>query len=75
MVTQALVNKSIKCNEKVLDIANQCCTCGSCDVSCKICRYNLEPLDMIHELRAKLVEDGQLLPQHMLYIDHSAQRR
>ena len=70
MVTRALVNNSIKCNEKVLDIANQCCMCGSCDITCKVCRYNLEPLDMIRELRAELVKDGQLLPQHKIYIDH-----
>jgi Fe-S oxidoreductase len=68
-VSLALINGSIKYNEKVLDIAYQCSTCGSCDVSCKVCRYNLEPLDMIRELRAKLVEDGQLLPQHKPVID------
>jgi Fe-S oxidoreductase len=68
-VSLALINGSIKYNEKVLDIAYQCSTCGSCDVTCKICRYNLEPLDMIRELRAKLVEDGQLLPQHKPVMD------
>jgi len=57
-------------SDRVLDIVYKCVTCGSCDVACKVCRYNMEPLEMIHELRFKLVEDGQLLPQHMLYIDH-----
>jgi Fe-S oxidoreductase len=66
----ALLNGSIQYNKKLLDIVYKCVTCGNCDVSCKVCRYNLEPLEMIHELRFKLVEDGQLLPQHMLYIDH-----
>ena len=56
--------------DRMLDIVYKCVTCGNCDVSCKVCRYNMEPLEMIHELRFKLVEDGQLLPQHMLYIDH-----
>jgi Fe-S oxidoreductase len=43
---------------------------GLCDVSDKICRYEMEPLQVMHELRFKLVEDGQLLPQHMPIIDN-----
>jgi Fe-S oxidoreductase len=70
MVAQSLLNGKSSYTDRVLDIVYKCVTCGNCDVSCKVCRYNLEPLEMIHELRFKLVEDGQLLPQHMLYIDH-----
>jgi len=55
--------------DRVLDIVYKCQTCGGCDVSCKICRYNLEPLATWFELRAKLVEDGQTLPQHTAIID------
>ena len=55
--------------DRVLDIVYKCQTCGSCDVTCKVCRYNLEPLETILELRAKLVEDGQCLPQHKVIID------
>ena len=68
-VTLALLNGRITYNEKLKDIAFQCQTCGTCDVTCKICRYNLEPLDMIRELRAKLVSDGQTLPQHKALIN------
>lgn len=53
-----------------LKIAYSCLMDGSCDVSCKVCRMNMEPLEAMRELRFKLVEDGQLLPQHMLYIDN-----
>jgi Fe-S oxidoreductase len=66
----SLLNGQSDYTDRVSDIVFKCMTCGSCDVSDKICRYNLEPLEMMHELRFKLVEDGQLLPQHMLYIDH-----
>jgi Fe-S oxidoreductase len=69
-VALSLLDGQCTYTDRVLDIVYKCATCGSCDVSDKICRYNLEPLEMIHELRFKLVEDGQLLPQHMLYIGH-----
>jgi Fe-S oxidoreductase len=68
-VTLALLNGSINYDSKALEVAYQCQTCGSCDIACKICRYNLEPLDMIRELRAKLVSDGQTLPQHQTHIN------
>jgi len=69
-VSRALIKDEIEYSEKLKEIAFECVTCGNCDVACKVCRYNLEPLDMIHELRFKLVEDGQTLPQHMRYIEH-----
>src|SRR5512136_185154 len=67
-LTRALLENTISYNEKEKDIAFQCNTCGSCDVTCKVCRYNLEPLEMIRELRAKLVSDGQTLVQHQAII-------
>lgn len=52
-----------------LKIAYSCLLDGACDVSCKVCRYNMEPLEAMRELRFKLVEDGQLVPQQMPYIE------
>ncbi len=51
-----------------LDILYKCQMCGACDVSCK-CNKDMEPLSIAQELRIKAVEDGQLLPAHMLIID------
>jgi Fe-S oxidoreductase len=48
---------------KLLDVFYKCNTCGGCDVACK--RNNdMEPLRVMLDIRAKLVEMGQLLPQH-----------
>jgi len=55
--------------QRFVDITYNCLLCGSCDVSCKVCRYNIEPLQVMKELRLKLVEDGQLLPQHQAVIE------
>jgi len=49
--------------ESVKDSVFKCNLCGLCDVSCKLCRYDMEPLAAMHELRFKLVEDGHTLPQ------------
>jgi Fe-S oxidoreductase len=62
-------------SDRVLDMVYACQTCGSCDVSCKVCRYNLEPLETLFELRAKLIEDGQRLPQHAAVIDNLRKER
>lgn len=49
--------------EKVKESIFQCTMCGLCDVSCKICRYDMEPITDLRELRASLVEMGHELPQ------------
>ncbi len=69
-VALSLLNGQSIYSDRVVDIVYKCVTCGSCDVSDKICRYNLEPLEMIHELRFRLVEDGQLLLEHTAVIEH-----
>ncbi len=70
-VALALLEKRFRYedSDRLLDIVYQCMLDGLCDVSDKICRYNMEPLETMRELRFRLVEDGQLLPQHMPIID------
>ncbi len=60
----SLMEGRIDVNENVIDSVFQCQLCGSCDVTCKICRYDMEPLAALHELRFKLVEDGHTLDAH-----------
>jgi Fe-S oxidoreductase len=69
-VALSLLNKQSTYTDRVIDVIYKCTTCGSCDVSDKICRYNLEPLEMIQELKIRAVEDGQVLPQHTTVIEH-----
>ena len=64
----AILDGKIGYSDKVLDIFYKCQTCGACDVSCKVCRY-LEPLEAMFEMRARLVGDGEMLPQHMGVIE------
>jgi len=61
----ALLEGRFSYTERLPEIVYKCMLDGLCDVSCKICRYDLEPVEAMRELRFKLVEDGQLLPEHM----------
>jgi Fe-S oxidoreductase len=68
-VARSLIRGESGYSDTVRDIAFTCMTCGSCDVSCKVCRYNLEPLEMVRELKFRLVEDGQGLEAHQAIVD------
>ncbi len=68
-VMLSLLEGRSNCTDKVLEIAYACQMDGLCDVADKICRYNMEPLEAMREWRYKLVEDGQMLPEHMVIID------
>ncbi|MBN2115679.1 MAG: (Fe-S)-binding protein [Anaerolineales bacterium] len=63
-VARSLLNEQSEYSDTVRNIVHTCMTCGACDVSCKVCRYNLEPLEMVRELKFSLVEAEQVLDQH-----------
>lgn len=46
----------------LLEATTACTACGACDVACKICRYNLEPLEFNLALKHDAVESGNALP-------------
>ena len=68
-LARSLLKEQSTVTDTVRRIAFSCMACGACDVSCKVCRYNLEPLDMVRELKFKLVEEGQGLESHQQLID------
>ena len=68
-VARSLINGQSEYSDAAREIVFTCLTCGSCDVSCKVCRYNLEPLEMVRELKTRLVDDGQCLPEHQAIIN------
>jgi Fe-S oxidoreductase len=59
----SLMDGRSQVTEKVKDSVFQCNMCGLCEVSCKICRYDMEPLAAMRELRFTLVKQGHELPQ------------
>ena len=67
-VAYSLLKGRIEIDETFLDVLYKCHMDGSCDVSCKV-QQDIEPLQLMQELRIKCVEDGQLVPAHMVVID------
>lgn len=53
----ALLEGKIPYNEKLMEVVYTCTECGLCDVSCKYLN-DLEPLEVIQELREELVKKG-----------------
>ncbi len=65
----ALVNKELPMTDTIVDVIHTCTSCGSCDVACKITRFNLEPLDHNIELKAEAVRQGKILPAQKRMMD------
>jgi Fe-S oxidoreductase len=66
----SLLEGRIGYNDELKDIVWKCQMGGACDVSDKICRYNIRGLEVMREMRFKLVEDGETLSQHKSYINN-----
>lgn len=54
----ALVNGEQPVGDATAQIIHSCLSCGACDVSCKICRYNLEPLEHNIALKEEAVRQA-----------------
>jgi Fe-S oxidoreductase len=67
-IALSLLEGRINYSETLLDVVYQCQMDGSCDVSCKSVQ-DIEPLQMMQELRIKCVQDGQIIPAHAEAID------
>jgi len=64
-LARALLEGEIELTPKVLEVIYTCTLCGACDVTCKFSR-DMEPLEILHELREYVVKEGKgPLPGHM----------
>jgi Fe-S oxidoreductase len=52
----SLMDGRSEVTDQVVDVAFKCQLCGNCDVACKLCRYDMEPILALREFRAHLVE-------------------
>ncbi|MDR1571153.1 MAG: (Fe-S)-binding protein [Clostridiales Family XIII bacterium] len=66
---QVLLDGRSEFTEQAVEAIHSCTACGSCDVSCKITRYNLEPLAHNIALKERAVELGKYYPGQKAAID------
>jgi Fe-S oxidoreductase len=64
----SLLKERIDLNDASRDTIYQCQMCGGCDVSCKVER-DLEPYEIMQELRFRCVEKGVIPPEHLKMVD------
>jgi Fe-S oxidoreductase len=68
-LARGLIDGDIDYSERLLDVIYRCTLCGACDVTCKYYR-DMEPIEILQELRNKCVEDGHgPLPDHKPMIE------
>ena len=60
-LSQSLLDGRADLNETVTETIHSCTSCGACDITCKVTRYNLEPLEHNIEQKAYAVEHGAVL--------------
>ncbi|MEM2425041.1 MAG: (Fe-S)-binding protein [Candidatus Bathyarchaeia archaeon] len=65
----ALLENRLVLSDKLMDVAFECLTCGSCHTTCQINKVHLEPREAIIDLREFLVEKGLVSDEHRAIIE------
>ncbi len=55
--------------ETMNQILFECTMCGACQVQCRTYNYNLNPIEVMQELRTHFIENGQLILEHSMMIE------
>jgi Fe-S oxidoreductase len=55
--------------DEMVDILYRCQMCGACEVSCRTNNFLGDLGRIIDELRFKAIEDGAIVPEHMLLLE------
>jgi Fe-S oxidoreductase len=67
----SLLDGRSEVTDKVVDIAFRCQLCGNCDVGCKMCRYDMEPLAALRGFRTHLVAMDRVPDAYRPLIDRT----
>jgi Fe-S oxidoreductase len=67
----AFLKGMVPYSEKMLDIVYRCTMCGACDTNCRVIMGNMiSNNEIVHAQRVRCVEDGQILPEHLVMVDN-----
>ncbi|MCP4714453.1 MAG: (Fe-S)-binding protein [Deltaproteobacteria bacterium] len=65
-----LEERSSYFDEGLVDIVFKCMMDGCCDVACKVNRYDMELVEVMRQLRFRMIDNGCFPAQDLLYIEH-----
>ncbi len=65
----SMVHGRSELNEAVAEIIYKCQLCGACDAACKVFRDDIDLTEVLLELRAQCVEQGESMIEHMAMMD------
>lgn len=65
----SLLSERSQLNEEITEIIYRCQLCGACDSACKVFRDDIDLSEVLLELRAHCVEQGQLTLEHIAIMD------
>jgi heterodisulfide reductase subunit D len=69
IMANSMISGRSELTEGATEIIYRCQMCGACDAACKVYRDDIDLTEILLELRAHCVEEGQLLIEHMAMID------
>ncbi len=55
--------------ETMRQMVFECTMCGACQLQCRTYNYNLNPIEVMQELRLHFVEQGEYVPEHYMVIE------
>lgn len=74
-LARGLLEGEFELTDKAIEVIYACTLCGACAVTCKFTR-DMEPLEILHELRKLCVEKGKgPLPGHLPAVDSIRKNR
>ncbi len=56
--------------ETMKQIVFECSMCGACQTQCRTYNYNLNPMEVMQELRSHFVEQGEFVDEHIMMIEN-----
>ncbi len=68
-IAHSLYREKSEITEELQDIIFSCQLCGACQIICHSNQEICEPLEIAQELRVKCVEEGELIPEHMMMVE------
>ncbi len=70
-LAHAMIHGRVDYTEGLLDAVYRCTLGGACDVQCRLNMGNMISVnEILHAMRAKCVEDGEILPEHLALFEN-----